>query len=183
MSDIIRPLIELESDHRLHRGRLLVLMRVFAGADNAATIEGLTKLAKLDFFLRYPTYLERALRVRDARPARVQVRDAERVSVESRMVRYRYGPWDARYREFLNELVGLGLAYVSVRGRTVHIGLTDSGFERAGAVADDPAYEDILRRARLLKAHLNLSGTGLMKFVYETFPEIADMRMREEIQP
>jgi hypothetical protein len=181
MSDILQTLIDLEGDHRLHQARLLVLLGAFAGKDNNSTVEGLTKLAKLDFLLRYPTYLERALAFRKGRPDRVGVRDEERLSVESRMVRYRYGPWDDRYRELLNELVGLGLVHVTMRGRTVHIGLTETGLVAADALRSAPAYADIARRARLLKTHFNQSATTLMRFVYDTFPEIADMRMREEI--
>lgn len=183
MSDVLPALIALEGDHRLHQARLLVLLRAFAGKKNLGTIEGLTKLAKLDFLLRYPTYLERAVAKRKGKVAKVQVRDEERLSVESRMVRYRYGPWDDRYRAILNELVGLGLAHVDVRGRTVHIGLTDSGLAVATGLSEQAAYEDVTRRARLLKTNFNLTATGLMRFVYDTFPEIADMRLREEIQP
>jgi hypothetical protein len=183
MTDVLRTLIALEGDHRLHQARLLVLLRAFAGPKNTATVAGLTKLAKLDFLLRYPTYLERAIAKRKGQVTKVGVRNEERLSVESRMVRYRYGPWDDRYREILNELVGLDLAHVTVRGRTVHIGLTDRGLETARALGESRAYEDIARRASLLKTTLNLSATGLMRFVYETFPEIADMRLREEIQP
>jgi hypothetical protein len=183
MSDVLPTLIALEGDHRLHQARLLVLLEAFAGPKNNSTVEGLTKLAKLDFLLRYPTYLERAITKRQGRADKVGVRSEERLSVESRMVRYRYGPWDDRYRELLNELVGLDLAHVTVRGRTVHIGLTDQGLERAQMLSGSPAFEDVARRAKLLKAKLNLSATGLMRFVYETFPEIADMRLREEIQP
>ena len=184
MTDILETLIDLEGDHRLHQARLLVLLRAFAGKKNTSTIEGLTKLAKLDFLLRYPTYLERALAERrNGRPERVGVREEERMSVESRMVRYRYGPWDERYRELLNELVGLGLAHVTVRGRTIHIGLTDAGFAAAGALDNAGAYGDLVRRAKLLRQHFNLSATTLMRFVYDTFPEIADLRMRQEIAP
>jgi hypothetical protein len=31
-------------------------------------------------------------------------------------------------------------------------------------------------RARLLKRHCDLSATNLMKFIYETFPELVSMR-------
>ena len=182
MSDVLRTLMALEGDHRLHQARLLVLLRAFAGPNNTTTVEGLTKLAKLDFLLRYATYLERAISERHGQADKVKVRDEERLSVESRMVRYRYGPWDDRYREFLNELVGLDLVHVRVQGRTVHIGLTDRGLDIANALSETSAYEEVARRAGLLKTNLNLSATGLMHFIYETFPEIADMRLREEIQ-
>jgi hypothetical protein len=182
MTDVLPALIRLEGDPRLHQARLLVLLRAFAGQRANKTVAGLTKLAKLDFLLRYPTYLERALIARQ-KAADVRVRPEERRSVESAMIRYRYGPWDFRYRELLNELVGLGLVRVHVTGRTVEIGLTGLGAERADGLAADTRFEETMRRARLLKRHLDLSASGLRDFVYQTFPEIADMRMREEITP
>ncbi len=183
MADPLRVLIALEDNRPLHQARLLILLQAFSGADNSKTVQGLTKLAKLDFLLRYPTYLEKALARRGGDPGKVGVRPEERLSVESRMIRYRYGPWDDRYRELLNELVGRDLAYVNVQGRTIHIGLTDRGLARAEALGGLPAYVDVQRRARLLKAKFDLSATRLMRFIYDTFPEIADLRLREEIGP
>ncbi len=183
MADPLNVLIALEKDRPLHQARLLLLVRAFAGDQNTKNIEGLTKLAKLDFLLRYPTYLERAIAKRQGNPARVGVREEERVSVESRMIRYRYGPWDERYRELLNEMVGRELAHVSTRGRTIDIGLTHRGFSLADSLVESPGYEDLWRRARLLRTNLDLSATRLMRFVYDVFPEIADLRLREEIDP
>ena len=45
----------LEGDDSLHLGRLLILVDVFAGHKGDQTIDGITKLAKLDFLLRYPS--------------------------------------------------------------------------------------------------------------------------------
>lgn len=84
----------LEGDDSLHLGRLLLLIDAFAGRKGEHPIEGLTKLAKLDFLLRYPAYLERALVVRKAPEAAAQVQEFERNSVEAHMVRFRFGPWD-----------------------------------------------------------------------------------------
>lgn len=56
---------------------------------------------------------------RDAPEAAAQVEDYERHSVDAHMVRFRYGPWDHRYRRFLNSLVGKGLAVVRAEGRTI----------------------------------------------------------------
>src|SRR5687767_8037481 len=63
-------------------------------------IHGRTLLAKLDFFLRYPEYLRRAaalLRRPVGEAAMGETYRQETTSVESRMVRYRYGPWDHLY--------------------------------------------------------------------------------------
>ena len=67
-------------------------------------MEGLTKLAKLDFLLRYPVMLERAVVAKGHSTRDVHLKDHERLSVESQMVRD--SPWDHRYRELLNILIG-----------------------------------------------------------------------------
>ena len=43
------------------------------------------------------------------------------------MVRFRYGPWDERYRRWIGLLVARNLVTTYVRGHTVHVGLTERG--------------------------------------------------------
>lgn len=175
-------LVELEQNEDLHLARLLVLLAAFVGNDATGSVEGLTKVAKLDFLLRYPRYLEKAIKERHANPELAEVQDHERLSVESRMIRYKYGPWDHRYRRFINLLVAKQLATVHVDGRTIHVGLTPEGKRRGDALAAAPEYSDIARRSRLLKTHLgDLKAKALMEFVYETFPEITTLRYGEAI--
>lgn len=132
--------------------------------------------------LRYPVFLERALRACSTDSAEANVAEHERKSVESSMVRYRYGPWDFRYRRFINLLAAKGLVTVEVRGRTIHIGLTDTGLDVAKQLAEDNAYSDLANRSRLLKKHFDWAPTRLMKFIYATFPEIVTLRLGEEIE-
>jgi hypothetical protein len=83
-------------------------------------LEGLTKLAKLDFLMRYPTFTDQLLRGLGADwELGTEPTDSEELAVESRMVRYKYGPWDDRYYPVLGTLVGLGLAAVNKKGRTL----------------------------------------------------------------
>lgn len=180
--NLYETLSQLEDNDELHEARLLLLLQAFAGTDGQGTVDGMTKLAKLDFLLRYPTYLERALSQRpDGKPGQAEVKEHERQSVESSMVRFKYGPWDHRYRRFLNLLVAKGLAAVTTEGRTVRIGLTERGLEVAQSLSAAEANEDTTRRARLLKRHFDLTATNLMKFIYETFPEIGTLRLGTEI--
>lgn len=180
----------LESDDDLHLARLLILLGAFAGKSGTGTVEGLTKLAKLDFLLRYPVYLERALEARKrSKPSdpinpvkEAAVREHERHSVESAMVRFKFGPWDHRYRRFLNLLVARGLASVELRGRTHHISLTEAGLAKAGALASKDEYGDLTARTKVIKRNFDMGGTRLMEFVYATFPEIVSLRLGEEIR-
>lgn len=172
----------LEADDALHLGRLLILIDAFGGRAGDKQIEGLTKLAKLDFLLRYPAYLERALLARNVANPAINVHDFERHSIEAHMVRFKYGPWDHRYRRFLNTLAGRGLVAVGQSGRTIMIGLTEKGRAAALSLREDPAFAAIGQRAVQLKRHLDLSATNLMEFVYATFPEVASLRFGETIE-
>jgi hypothetical protein len=179
--DLVETIAELDAASELHAARLLVLISAFSGQTHAGSMEGLTKLAKLDFLLRYPVMLERALVVKRRSTREVQLADHERLSVESEMVRYRFGPWDHRYREFLNILVGKGLVAVSVEGRKVVITPTERGHAVAAELASSPVFEDYFRRSTLLKRHFDLQATNLMRFIYETFPEVVSLRSNESI--
>jgi hypothetical protein len=159
------------------------LIDSFGGRRGDQAIEGLTKLAKLDFLLRYPAFLERALVAKGASDAAAQVQEFERASVEARMVRYRFGPWDFRYRRFLNVLASKGLCTVRLDGRTVVIHPTERGRATAKELLKEPAYASLGRRAKLLKSNLDLKAKTLMEFIYDTFPELASLRSGEPINP
>lgn len=179
--DLVSSLTALEDRTQFHEARLLVLLGAFSGSDGSETVAGLTKLAKLDFLLRYPTLLQRALEAKRRSTDSVRLLDHERTSVESRMVRYRFGPWDHRYRMLLNILVARGLATISVAGRAVTIGLTAQGLAVAQELGTTDEFTDIARRARILKGNFDFTATNLMRFVYETFPEILSLQKNERI--
>ncbi len=180
--NLFKTLSALENNDTLHLGRLLVLLGAFSKSKEDSTIEGLTKLAKLDFLLRYPVYLEKALLKKNASLKGLNIIEHERKSVESAMVRYRYGPWDFRYRRLINILVAKGLAYVVIHGKTIQIGLTKRGIDNAETLSNQEEFQDIAQRAKILKRNFDLKGTALMKFIYETFPEIGTLRLGEEIE-
>src|SRR4051812_22748181 len=94
-----------------HAGRLLLLLRRCGTPRANPGIKGRTLLAKLDFFLRYPAFLKKAAGILKKDVATHQLGiDSEREleSVESRMVRYHYGPWDHIYYPVLAYLIGKG---------------------------------------------------------------------------
>jgi hypothetical protein len=110
---LVKAVAETENLDDFHLGRLLVLLgsadaRKSTPLTRAKAVEGITKLAKLDFLLRYPTCLERALRELGRDPGEADVQPRERTSIEAKMVRFRYGPWDARYRRWLGLLAARG---------------------------------------------------------------------------
>lgn len=180
--DLVETIADLDANPDLHTARLLILIAAFATPDRENdAVEGMTKLAKLDFLLRYPVMLERALIAKGRSTREVQLRDHERLSVESEMVRYRFGPWDHRYRQFLNILVGKGLVNVSIEGRPVVVAITHRGRALAAELSAEPLFQEYATRAAVLKRHFDVQGTTLMRFIYDTFPEVVSLRSNERI--
>ena len=148
--------------------RLLLLIEAFSRRRNV--LEGRTKLAKLDFLLRYPIYFNRALEIR--RPQLIHTQEEQKPDVESRMVRYRYGPWDPSYFALLGRLIGKGLVMPAPFSRGIGYRTTDKGRVIASSLQEEPAWVDVAQRVEILRKHFNLSGTSLKKFIYDHFPEV-----------
>lgn len=181
---VLKAAAHAENADGLHLARLLVLLRSAdkRGKNAPKPIEGITKLAKLDFLLRYPVYLERALVALGKSPADAAVQPRERTTVETKMIRFRYGPWDGRYRRWLTLLTSRGLITVSLNGRRIEIALTDCGRTLADELATRPAFNDFAARgAVVIKAVGAMSATKLKDFVYAIVPEITGMKWGAEI--
>jgi hypothetical protein len=185
---IVKAVAETENLDDLHLGRLLLLLgsadaRKSTPMTKAKAVEGITKLAKLDFLLRYPTVLERALTALGRAASEAEVQSRERTSIEAKMVRFRYGPWDARYRRWLGLLTARGLVRLGVQGNTVQIGLTDAGRALAAQFRADPLFADLSHRADVvLKTVGPMSAVQVKDFVYKVAPEIIDMKWGKEIE-
>lgn len=155
--------------------RLLLLIAAFSGEDSS--LEGRTKLAKLDFLLRYPPFFARALAKRPGLTKRavlaIHEAESEGRTIESRMMRYRYGPWDPAYFALLGRLVGKGLVEPVPEANGLGYRTTELGKAAADAIAGDKAWRTVAERAALLRTHFNLTGNGLKNFIYENFPEVA----------
>jgi hypothetical protein len=169
-----RPL-DIEDLPEFHAARLLVLMRI-CGEGQTGLIRGRMKLAKLDFFVRYPRFLEAAvLRLRRRNPS-LPIYRAGSEGVEATMVRYRYGPWDHRYYNLLGLLDARGLIRIG-GGAVETYSLTDNGRALVHQLLHDDPFAPVANRCRVVaKAFEGLSGTKLKDFVYETFiDEVASL--------
>lgn len=179
---IVESAIAAEQADALHEARLLLLLRQQAQKGDG-TINGITKLAKMDFLLRYPVYLERVVSKRYKRPPAVVMQPYERDTVESRMIRFRYGPWDHRYRRWIGLMVAKGLVDSFVQGRTVHVRLTEPGRRVADVIAAQPDFAVLEQRSdQVSKAVGGLGSTALKDLIYEVVPELKGMNWGEEIQ-
>lgn len=184
MSSLADIVTSLDHDEQLHLGRLVLLLSAFdRGEEERPAIEGITKLAKLDFLLRYPTYFEKAMRARKVAEKNIIIEPYERKTVEAEMVRYRYGPWDHRYRRFLNVLAAKGLVSIQTTGRTINLALTDRGRRYAERIVADPAFAQLAQRAKVLRGNIDIGAADIMKFIYGTFPEIGTLSFDQAIAP
>jgi hypothetical protein len=161
-----------------HAARLLLVVHL-CGTKNR--IKGLTKLAKLDFFVRYPSffaYAKAQLEGSNEVPAATAAGDGA-------MIRHHYGPWDPRYYQILAYLEGRELLDVGREKNAYVFSLSPKGAELASALARDPAYLDVASQMRQVKSVLGpKSGDALKKLVYSLFDEeVARLRMGTVIQP
>jgi hypothetical protein len=154
-----------------HAARLLLLLRL---CGTSGHIDGLTKLAKLDFFARYPEFfaVAKAATAANSLEQPKFLPSGSGGAVESAMVRHHYGPWDKRYYHVLAHLEAKGLIQISKQGKAYRIALTDPGQERANLLVGRPSFEAIVSRMRDLKKTFGgRSGSSLKNLVYQLFEE------------
>ena len=126
-------------DPEYHTARMLLLIEAISA--RSGTLDGLTKLAKLDFLIRYPNMLRRLLRADGVDITNVEATDVLPLAepVESRMIRYKYGPWDNLYYPLLGALLAKGLIESTDGHGRLSLRPTPLGSEVAAALRADEA--------------------------------------------
>lgn len=158
-----------------HAARLLLLLKL-CGVKNE--IEGLTKLAKLDFFVRYPQFFERVSEYLGEKVS------ASTYTVESSMVRHHYGPWDKRYYHVLAYLESRGLLTITKEGaKTFTFTLTALGQEIATKLSKKSEFAQLNAHMKMVKKILGAkNGESLKRLIYKVFDdEVAQKKMGEVI--
>ncbi len=172
-------------DLAYHQSRVLLLVdAVAAEPGHARKLDGLTKLAKLDFLVRYPalaTVILDGLQVDDPR---LHLDDADRLTptdVEDPMIRYKYGPWDDRYYPVIGALVSRGLLqYTGGRRGSVALVPTPAGRQLVNALRGDGAWQEIADRCQALaQASVGLTGNALKERIYQRLAGLMDRPHRE----
>jgi hypothetical protein len=186
---ILQLAAAVENSDEFNEARLLLLLKAAAGKEETAKpLEGIMKLAKMDFLLRYPNMLVRALKVigeskKSALTAAAAIPEEDRDTIEARMIRFRFGPWDPRYRRWLSILVAKQLAIVYREGRTVKIQLSTKGMALAGQLAEAEAFKPLAERAKVVNSAVgNMPSTKITAFVYKIAPEIISMKWGNAIE-
>lgn len=175
----------LRDDLAYHQARVLLLVTAVASAPgHARKLDGLTKLAKLDFLARYPMYAPRILDELKSDDPRLHLRLDEQEppgDVEAPMIRYKYGPWDDRYYAIIGALVGRGLLkYERGRKGSVALAPTPSGRAAAAAFAASREWHVTADRCRAVaEASQGMSGNALKDRIYARLPILMDRAHRE----
>lgn len=186
---ILQLAAAVENSDEFNEARLLLLLKAAAGKEEIAKpLEGIMKLAKMDFLLRYPNMLVRALNVigeskKSALAAAAAIPEEDRDTIEARMIRFRFGPWDPRYRRWLSILVAKQLAIVYREGRTIKIQLSKRGMALAEQLAEAEAFKPLAERAKVVNSAVgNMPSTKITAFVYKIAPEIINMKWGNAIE-
>jgi hypothetical protein len=155
-----------------HAARLLLLFKI---CGISSRIDGLTKMAKLDFFVRYPQFFnvicEKLGKEHDPAPE----------TVESSMVRFHYGPWDKRYYHILSYLEGKGLINITRKGNQFRFELTVLGNTAADQLIHASSFKELTEHMKKVKKEFgDKSGSTLKKWIYEIFDEEVGKRAMGE---
>ena len=113
-------------DLACHQARVLLLVDAVASEPgHQRKLDGVTKLAKLDFLVRYPALASVVLDDLDPDDRKLHLSAGDQLAptdVEDPMTRYKYGPWDDRYYPVVGALVSRGLLRYA-RGRRGSVAL------------------------------------------------------------
>ena len=162
-----------------HGSRLLLLIAICGKLDRKLKqprIEGLTKFAKLDFFIRYPEFFKRA-----AQFLNKAISVDDRIG-ESRMIRFHYGPWDKRYYQVLPYLEARGLINILKEGNKYQLYLTEKGKGISEQLLEAKEFNQLFQNISQVKSVLgSFSGNRLKNLVYRLFDQEVKQRKLGEI--
>lgn len=155
-----------------HAARLMLL---FSICGTAGKIDGLTKMAKLDFFVRYPQFFNVVCEHlgKSSHPTYE--------TVESSMVRFHYGPWDKRYYHILSYLEGKELITITRKGNQYQFELTKLGRAKATLLKNAKSFKEITEHMKKVKKEFGgKKGETLKKLIYQVFDEEVGARAMGE---
>lgn len=163
-----------------HAARLLLLIEV---CGTAGRIDGLTKMAKLDFFSRYPEFFAAATAAKSGETGSHSAVNVHGDAVESAMVRHHYGPWDFRYYHVLAYLEAKQLITVTKQKNAYQIALTSRGRERAKLIGARASFSTLVDRMRQVKQQFGkMSGNSIKQLIYSMFAkEVVERPLGEQI--
>jgi hypothetical protein len=177
--DAVRSVSDRE-DLAYHQARVLLLVdRVSRLKGHGMKLDGLTKLAKLDFLVRYPSLISTILETTQRTPV-----NADYDYVEAPMIRYKYGPWDDRYYAIIGALVGRGLLrYAKSKRGIVALTPTVTGRHLADRLGESDEWRPVAEVCETVAGQtVGLTGNALKERIYTTLPDLLDRQYGETIR-
>lgn len=165
----------LDNSIPYHACRIALLIRIAGRPREVPVIDGRTKLAKLDFFVRYPVFLARAINIAGSQVLKEQAGDSlqTRTTPESHMVRYRYGPWDQKYYSVFAFLLGKRLITIDIVNGIDHYASTAQGYRLTDELQHFSEWQEIAVRCELVgQLFEGKSGSFVKDFIYRHYPEV-----------
>lgn len=179
----------LEGNIAVRAARILLLLKYCSDEGKSeAVITGLTRLAKLDFFLRYPKHLVQAIEtviddhlLRETFLAGIPQEEAI-LMFNKLMTRHHFGPWDHNYYNVFAFLTSKGLISVSRQDSTYVFRLENLGYKALMALELSGEFKGYTKTARVLgKVFGDYLGSQLKHFIYEHFTDIANAKLGETL--
>lgn len=171
---LIETVIDINNDECYHLTRLIALIFTFSGRKYTSTIDGIAKITFLDFLLKYPFLLKRALDyigIDGSNDAAIIYEDEN--NIESQMIAFKFGPWDFGYRKLIYILEAKNLVRLNVKGKTVIVAITDKGVYYAELLQKTEQFKVLFKRCQILKKNFgNYSLSKLSELIYTIAPEI-----------
>lgn len=155
----------------LHAARLVLLISICGTRDR---VKGLTKLAKLDFFVRYPQLFDKLFDPNQIIPA----------GGDGGMIRHHYGPWDNRYYHVISYLESKRIVDVKREGNAFVLSLTDQGKIIAKNLQSELVFAPIVKHmGRVAKELGSKTGNSIKEMIYQLLDEeVAALKLGTEIK-
>lgn len=186
--NLVETIININSDDTSNIVRMLMLLNTFSGKKKTGKIEGIIKLAILDFLIRYPVALDRVLEQEEikgnkkAASKRLVLQSYEWNSIEAKMMKFNFAPWDFKYRKTISILKAKKLVEIDVNSKKVVLGITDKGIKLSNSINEINSYKYLLIRCRILKTIFgSWSQKKLIDTIYFTFPEILKIKSEVDV--
>ena len=180
---LLTNILKTNKDFSLDMARLLILFDVYSKRKDDNFIHGITKVVKLDFLLRYPTALEKALKRKKRDTKLLKIKEYERHLVESTMIKFKFGPWDNRYWSILSTMESMDLISVMKIDNVTSFKITPLGEEVVQGLNNYEEFKDYFKRSITINSVFGgLTAKGLVQKVYELRPELRNMKFGEEIK-
>ena len=167
----------VEGDLNTQLARLMILIDDLCGVQHNKKIDGINKLAKLDFLLKSPSYLKKGL-TKLRTNITINIESFELDSIESKTNLYRYIPWDENYRKILNIIIARDLVNISFEKDDYFIQISHKGILIAEELKQDRYFKEFVNRSKIISTHFGSYSEGFLNSFFEKyFPEIGSFKI------